>query len=327
MIEFIFPWKHLDNETSLIAAVKEAVTNTSTTKVIIFNPEEHEPPWYFQRHRHIINRLCKKHKVTIEYWLQNIAEEDFFEDCASINHINWPLFCAYYTAAQINITETVTDIDRLFVCLNHRAHKERCELMDQLENFNLVKNGYISWLKKDAEKFTFKYFLNKKMVLDYDSHQDGFTFPVQYYNGLINIIPESTIKTIDFSEKTFGAILNEKPFIILGAPGIHKKLKDLGFKLFDEYLFDYSFDKEPDLHKRINLIVKEIRKHRSSDYNELYKKVLPKIKHNKTHLLKLINNKKNIPKQFEEYYDNQFQDYFKRADFKYIDNVTKDIIN
>ena len=33
----------------------------------------------------------------------------------------------------------------------------------------------------------------------------------------------------------------QKPFLVWGGQGIHAKLKDLGFELYDE-LFDYSFD-------------------------------------------------------------------------------------
>lgn len=47
------------------------------------------------------------------------------------------------------------------------------------------------------------------------------------------------------SEKTFRPISQFQPFVIYGQPGSNYILKDLGYRLYDEW-FDLSFDSEPD---------------------------------------------------------------------------------
>ena len=51
----------------------------------------------------------------------------------------------------------------------------------------------------------------------------------------------SQIDTLFITEKTWKPIVFKKPFLVWGGKGIHTKLKELGFELYEE-LFDYSFD-------------------------------------------------------------------------------------
>jgi hypothetical protein len=52
------------------------------------------------------------------------------------------------------------------------------------------------------------------------------------------------------TEKTFKAILNRRPFVVLGPTGILKQLKKLGFKTFDQVI-DESYDTMVDHSKRL----------------------------------------------------------------------------
>jgi hypothetical protein len=54
---------------------------------------------------------------------------------------------------------------------------------------------------------------------------------------------------------SFKGIANKRPFIIFGAPGILKYLRDLGFKTFDRW-WDESYDLELDVETRADMIIK-----------------------------------------------------------------------
>lgn len=62
-----------------------------------------------------------------------------------------------------------------------------------------------------------------------------------------------------WSEKTFRSIFHMQPFIVFGQKGANKRLKDYGYKLF-ENLFDYSFDDEADTYKRWRMIFLQVEK-------------------------------------------------------------------
>ena len=65
--------------------------------------------------------------------------------------------------------------------------------------------------------------------------------PVEYYQTNCDLVLEATIDTLFITEKTWKPIVFKKPFLVWGGKGIHTKLKELGFELYEE-LFDYSFD-------------------------------------------------------------------------------------
>lgn len=72
------------------------------------------------------------------------------------------------------------------------------------------------------------------------------------------VITESERDIQFVTEKTAQAIINRVPFLFFSAPGLHAKFRELGFKNPD--CFDYSFDAEPDLLKRAELLVSELKR-------------------------------------------------------------------
>ena len=76
------------------------------------------------------------------------------------------------------------------------------------------------------------------LILD---KQEAEPIDVEYYQSNCDLVLESTIESLFITEKTWKPIVFQKPFLVWGGQGIHAKLKDLGFELYDE-LFDYSFD-------------------------------------------------------------------------------------
>jgi hypothetical protein len=79
-----------------------------------------------------------------------------------------------------------------------------------------------------------------------------------YNKGLFEIVNETCAEDYDktelfYSEKTFKPMVNLIPFVIFGQRDANQKLVDLGFKIYDE-IFDYSFDSEPNIKKRVTMI-------------------------------------------------------------------------
>jgi len=73
----------------------------------------------------------------------------------------------------------------------------------------------------------------------------------------VNIALETTVYDTDhpyLTEKTYKILANNRPFVILGDRGLLHKLKQKGFKTFDNYC-DESYDQETDLTVKINQAV------------------------------------------------------------------------
>ena len=93
------------------------------------------------------------------------------------------------------------------------------------------------------------------------------------------------------TEKTYKAIMNYHPFIIVGNTGTLKYLREEGYHTFPE-LFDESYDEMENANDRFQAILAEVEKFCKLDDNEKrkrYRAVLPAIVHNRKHYLGSFN--------------------------------------
>ncbi len=92
-----------------------------------------------------------------------------------------------------------------------------------------------------------------------------------YKNSYIHIVTESAYweKVMFFTEKTFKPIAYFQPFIMVGNPGMLKKLRELGYKTFSPFI-DESYDLEENHELRMKMIIEEIRKLNSKTVNEIH---------------------------------------------------------
>lgn len=108
--------------------------------------------------------------------------------------------------------------------------------------------------------------------------------------SFLNIVSE-TIQDLNdrifLSEKTLKPILGMRPFIFYGHPQSSKFLKSKGFETFDE---DFDFMIQPYYETQIETIKKTVLNIKEPEL--LYKKLLPKIKHNREHLATVIAKEK-----------------------------------
>lgn len=127
---------------------------------------------------------------------------------------------------------------------------------------------------------------------DYPNHQNDvfsslkYTTKSHYTDTIFNIITETTFEnnSLNLTEKSFKAIANCHPYLVIGDVNTNKHIKDLGFELYDD-LIDYSFDSIDDNGVRLNTALKEVRRIYTlgeSGIFEWYKKNVDKIEYNKT---------------------------------------------
>lgn len=186
-----------------------------------------------------------------------------------------------------------------FICLNNRSHLHRCATVEELAKTGLIDKGIVTWhdFLQENPTYPFKYFdRSKKRILndDFPTKLDSFLIPQEFHESFFHLITEATLGAHFITEKTVLPILLKKPFAVVSSPGYHRKLVELGFKLYDE-IIDYSFDDEPDLNTRVSMLVGQLNYMCSTDTGALFDKVREKLLHNYNRALEIIGDGTLIP--------------------------------
>lgn len=228
-----------------------------------------------------------------------------------------------------------TQVDTLYIFMNYRTRLHRKMLMDHLAKEKLLEDNYFTWwnppfkegrgaaIQKEFKnnsafsvvdpEYTWKHWRPKKTILLSQTNEietpPYLTVPVEFKKSLINLVAETTTDVPFITEKTYNAILWKKPFVILGHPGIHQDLVDLGFKLPD--FIDYSFDQEPDLEKRVCMIVEELKRLSLLDLEDLNNQAQAFVDHNYDHYVNLVANA-SFPDHLKNYMEDKLQNDPKR---------------
>jgi len=222
-----------------------------------------------------------------------------------------------------------------FIVYNGKPRPHRCQLMDTLAEQGMLKRNAYTWNR--TTEYGFESFDNKqtpvilqrpdptqppKWLDDFKVYHMGtacrhhpnlidntmwYSYNVhpQYAQAFCQVVPETTVDHCWITEKTVEPILAQKPFLILGAPGIHEKLTDMGFYLYDD-IFDYSFDKEKDITKRIDGITDNLKRLEGQSLNLLYRKISHVTWNNVQRLLNIVKNQQLVPKDIYSYHVNEY---------------------
>lgn len=197
-----------------------------------------------------------------------------------------------------NINFSIMHYDKLFTNYNNNNKYQRGMLIDEFARNDLLNYGIITLRKPNmrlpnGNDYKFKYYDGSIMVdepdfeLNTEPSYSAGRLPQNYLRGLVDIVSESTYESGQYfiTEKTAKPLATLKPFLIFGPPLIHKHLHDKYQVDYYTEFFDYSFDNEENIEKRIDGIVKNLQKlkHLSkSELQSIYESTLPK----------LINNRK-----------------------------------
>lgn len=198
-----------------------------------------------------------------------------------------------------------TEFKHNYICLNNRSHIHRCMLVEELAKQNLIDSGIVTWTKhlNENSDYPFEYFDGQQRLLNdnFITELNSYTIPNEYHDSFFDVLTEANPNVHIFSEKTVKPLLLKKPFIILGAKGIHKTLQSLGFKLYDEFI-DYSFDDVDDLQLRTKLYVENVKRIVECDSKQVYEQLLPKILFNHHTAVRLLTDVNQIPKHVLDYH-------------------------
>jgi len=185
-------------------------------------------------------------------------------------------------------------LKRTFVTLNGKGWGHRCQFIDKLAEFNLLKSNYYSWnlWQNDMVKSTyeFKYFDGKIKHLDNPKSGDYYCVPKEFYHSLFSVICETSLHNIFFTEKLWQAIYHKRPFVVYGARGYHQALRDLGFKMF-EPVINYSFDHMNHQSKRLDELccqLKSLQRY-SKSLQSVRDYFQPTLEHNFQNMLRLLD--------------------------------------
>lgn len=139
---------------------------------------------------------------------------------------------------------------KYFSCLNGRKRKHREYVYHYLNQYNLLDKGVSTFVWKgiSVDGYTDPNDLNSHTV-----QPDNFytVFDNTYYD----IITETLIgneskhdwwQEVFITEKIWRSIFYKRPFMVIGNKNTLQQLKSLGFKTFNDILFDESYDKVED---------------------------------------------------------------------------------
>lgn len=191
--------------------------------------------------------------------------------------------------------------NKLFTLFNNVLRPHRIQLLDSLYKYGLADNGYISVNQLSKEEASlFSYWKNPKIQkLDGQRYDDNNTdinitrmfFPSEWYQTPIHIVTETLPNKVFITEKLAQPILGGKPFMVLATKGYHQKLKDLGFKMYDN-IFNYDFDNDDILDNRIEGIIHNLLNIKDKSLIELYEKCKENIKWNYYNCIRLVKDQR-----------------------------------
>jgi hypothetical protein len=224
----------------------------------------------------------------------------------------WDSYWLVKTFVNLKRKPQSTDFKYHYVSLNHRQHHWRCELMDLLAKYDLLKYGAVSWHggadgMYQSHSFKWKYFKPTVMRLT-DTFTNGegqYIVPLEYDTSFSQLISESNDQVIEISEKTATPLILGKPFLVAGGCHNSKLQTALGFEHYTE-IFDYSFDDIMSRSVRYDALVKNFVKLSDiplSDLPLLHSTLSEKILYNQNRVKEIVFDFDSYPDPIKEIID------------------------
>ena len=198
----------------------------------------------------------------------------------------WYYMILKHVRSKFNVNHYKKKYTFLYLNKNPRGH--RIKLYDKLIQHRLIENSLVSFVDHPTKPFD----LPKEYELPWlDAKQpypktgmDQELFDKPYQDTVASIVSETNDNNTDvfMTEKVWKPILMEQIFVVHGNYQYLKKLKELGFKTF-ENIIDESYDNEKDRNLRIEKLVGAIRSITDRSHVDLYSETIEIRKHNKKH--------------------------------------------
>lgn len=290
----------------------ESIKEKKFDKIFLF--AMHEPYYWEMLNFYPILEECDKQNKQLNIIT---SVEEYFDDIEpkglNLKFEKWPTFWINRTFGNLDLKQVFkeTEFQYPFIMMVNRAHFWRCQLLDLLGKHKLIHKGAISWHQIPKFKYDWKYTKPRITHLtDYFyADQDHSKVPLEYFNSFVQLVSETSANARWVTEKTITPLMLGKPFIVAGAPHLHRMLKEWGIELYDE-IFDYSFDYIIDTEKRYDELLKNldtISGYSLSDYKIFYNKIKDKIEYNKKRIFEITSDYNRFPNSAKEVVNHYLQ--------------------
>ena len=232
-----------------------------------------------------IDHLCIKHKIPFDH--VKFVCANALAPTYGASFVYFPDDELYYRYLHIHKQDYVTNVnlgvrEKKFTFLNRIDKPWRKAIAASLWQHGLHNEGYFSYNGKtyettssymdderdddplawteywnDIDKLVAQFELYTPLKCDEMSdseHNDHRIIHKPFFeNAYWNFVAEThfTDDTIFLTEKTFKCILNLQPFIIIGNPGSLALLQEMGYKTFNDFVYE-DYDTEIDNEKRMH---------------------------------------------------------------------------
>jgi hypothetical protein len=222
-----------------------------------------------------------------------------------------------YKTEWLKSSDILNKRKKYFVCPNRNSNKpHRHTLGCFFEAENLWDKLYCSFLQKYNTKTKFIDGLSKELINKFAQALPNFAMKVPiemdtenlkkdekesfevtrafkkeiYTDSYIHIVTETNFSNDIFpTEKIINPMIVLQPFILFGAPGYLKYIKELGFKTFNGFI-DESYDNEYNDGKRFEMICDEIKRLSELSLEEIHNWyisiIIPILEYNRNYALK-----------------------------------------
>jgi len=269
----------------------------------------------------IYNILILSFKIPENNILLVCSSKDYYKEIEKVSKSKFrkPIHCEVYYYFERRMRDSIIEEnfvpiieknkERLYLNFNRIARPNRLFLMDLLLENKLYDVGFNSLgdkcslhcsldftLKQTKIKFKkFNIERIKKIIpitLDTSDFSKNLAMVTltsirKYYEkSLISLVTETNYDNnypVFFTEKTFKPIANKQPFILISSPNSLARLRDLGYKTFNN-IIDESYDDIQDDNLRLLAIVAEINRLAKLNTLEFIEKTTEITEHNYNNL-------------------------------------------
>lgn len=245
----------------------------------------------------------KNKKIEILVGISEFVNSKREPHAENLERTFWDTYWLIKTYTFLHPQVQTTDFKYHFVSLNNRCHPWRCELLDLVAKYDLLKYGAVSWHNSNDfgyQPYEFKYFDNQRRSLtdSYGIDSSQYEPPEEYKYSFAQLVSETSTNIIEISEKTATPLILGKPFLVAGAKFNTQLQTKLGFELYTE-IFDYSFDSCVGQTVRFSRLLEDnfvkLTKYKLSDLLELHDLVREKLAYNQFRAREIVYSTENWP--------------------------------
>ena len=182
--------------------------------------------------------------------------------------------------------------DKLYTLYANRGSPERVKIIDTLAREDLLGEGIVTFHGMHMNTPPVWQYHDGSPLRDEADFVIGGQYapdriPKSFFRGFVDIVCESRVDDNEFftTEKTAKSIAALKPFLALSCQHYHRHLRDEYGVLPYSRIFDYSFDKCPDINDRIEGIVQNIQRLKSMNKNDVHARLFDTLVHNKNQFI------------------------------------------